>query len=114
MKITKNVSILISMFLVPKNPNIEECAFPSMMQINAIVFRLQSKTKPASINHMLRRDPLTHIRINTGKKDKLTEFLCFFQCQRVFEFGSQFQLNSKTIHNSSSKMKANQLNTDVS
>ena len=58
---------------------------------------------------------MMQIGIETEKEkkgDKLTKF--FFKCQKVFEFGAQFQLDSKNILNLASKLKANNLNTNVS
>ena len=49
------------------------------------------------------------------KSDKLTElFSAFFHCEKVFQFGVQFQLDYKTKLNSASKPRANKLNTNVS
>ena len=53
---------------------------------------------------------LLHIGIETEKENKKD----FSKCQKEFEFGMKFQLDSKTLINSASKLKAIKLNNDVS
>ena len=60
---------------------------------------------------------LMHIEIETEKakkNEKLTNFFpVFFPMSKVLQFGMKFLLDSNTVLNSSSKLKANKLNTKI-
>ena len=86
--------------------------------MNSHTFTIASNSSiQEQLKYIARRlPPLTrfmHIGIETEKRDKLTNFfVCFFSVSKKFQFGVQFQLDSKTILNSASKMKTkhNRLN----